>query len=116
MGGSAFAACARDVLAPELKLGTVVTLDNLATRRNAGAAEAVREARCRFLYLPPCSPGLNPIGQAFPKPKAHLRQIGARTFDDLFKALGDICSMFPPQECWTCFTPLAMPRVESGML
>lgn len=103
MDGSAFATYVRDVLTPELTPGTVVILDNLATHRNVEAAEAIRDAKCWFLYLPPYSPDLNPIEQAFSKLKAHLRKMGARTFDDLFKALGDICSMFSPQECWNYF-------------
>jgi len=37
---------------------------------------------------------------AFSKLKAHLRKIGARTFDQLFNAIADICDMFSPQECW----------------
>jgi hypothetical protein len=59
------------------------------------------------------SPDLNPpygdcmqspygqrIEQAFSKLKAHLRQIGARSFSQLFTAIGEICEMFSPQECW----------------
>jgi len=99
MDGPAFATCVRDVLAPELTPGTVVILDTLATHRNVAATKAIRAAKCWFLYLPPCSPDPNPIEQAFSKRKAHLRKMGARTFDDLFKAPGDICSMFSPQEC-----------------
>ncbi|EEE35893.1 transposase and inactivated derivative [Rhodobacteraceae bacterium KLH11] len=45
-------------------------------------------------------PNLNPVEMAFSKLKAHLRRIGARTFDALFEALGDICDMFNPNECW----------------
>ena len=82
MDGPAFATYIRDVLAPELTPGTVVILDNLATHRNVEAAEAIRAAKCWFLYLPPYSPDLNPIEQAFSKLKAQLRKIGARTFDD----------------------------------
>jgi hypothetical protein len=37
---------------------------------------------------------------AFSKLKAHLRRIGARTFDELISALGDICDLFDPKECW----------------
>lgn len=103
MDGTAFAAYIREVLVPELSPGTVVILDNLATHRNAEAAEALRQAGCWFLYLPPYSPDLNPIEQAFSKPKSHLRKIGARTFTDLFCALGDICRMFTPDECWNFF-------------
>ncbi len=100
MDGPAFATYIRDVLAPELTPGTAVILDNLVTHRNVEAAEAIRAAKCWFLYLPPYSPDLNPIEQAFSKLTAQLRKIGARTFDDLFKALGNICNMFSTQECW----------------
>ena len=103
MDGPAFAAYIRDVLVPELVPGTVVILDNLATHRNAEAAKAIKRAGCWFLYLPPYSPDLNPIEQAFSKLKAHLRKIGARTFTELFKALGDICKMFTPNESWSYF-------------
>jgi transposase len=103
MDGPAFAAYIREVLVPELAPGTVVILDNLATHRNAEAASALREAGCWFLYLPPYSPDLNPIEQAFSKLKAHLRKTGARTFTDLFQALGQICNLFSAQECWNYF-------------
>lgn len=36
---------------------------------------------------------------AFSKLKAHLRRIGARTFDALFQALGETCDLFDPHEC-----------------
>jgi transposase len=91
MDGPAFAAYVKEVLVPVLAPGTVVILDNLATHRNIAAAHALRQAGCWFLYLPPYSPDLNPIEQAFSKLKAYLRKIGARNFTDLFKALGEIC-------------------------
>ena len=46
------------------------------------------------------SPDLDPIEMAFSKLKAHLRRLGAKTLDTLFGALGDICNLFDPQECW----------------
>lgn len=101
--GLAFAAYIRHVLAPELEPGTVVVLDNLATHRNKEAEAALRAHGCWFLYLPPYSPDLNPIEQAFSKLKAHLRRIGARNFTDLFNAIGEICDLFSPQECWNYF-------------
>ena len=59
---------------------------------------------CWLLYLPPYSPDLNPIKQAFSKLKAHLRKRCARTFTDLFAAIGDICDLFTPDECWNFIT------------
>lgn len=103
MDGPAFAAWVREVLIPEIEPGTVVILDNLATHHNKQAAEALRAHRCWFLYLPPYSPDLNPIEMAFAKLKAHLRRIGARTFTDVFKAIGEVCDLFDPGECWNYF-------------
>ncbi len=88
---------------PELSPGTVVILDSLATHKNAAAAKAMRKAGCRFLFLPPYSPDLNPIEMAFSKLKAHLRRIGARSFTDIFNALSEICDLFSPEECWNYF-------------
>ena len=103
MNGEAFAACIREVLTPELEPGTVVICDNLATHKNVEAAAALREHGCWFLYLPPYSPDLNPIEMAFAKLKAHLRRLGARTFDQLFEALAEVCDLFTPDECWNYF-------------
>ena len=92
-------------LAPLLEPHTVIILDNLSVHKSAHAAQVLRDHKCWFLFLPPYSPDLNPIEMAFSKLKAHLRKIGARTFDALIKALGDICDMFSPQECW--YFPMA---------
>ena len=104
MDGAAFAAYVREVLVPEIEPGTVVICDNLATHKNAEAVAALRAHGCWFLYLPPYSPDLNPIEQAFAKLKAHLRKFSARTFSDLFEAIGDICDLFTPDGCWNFFT------------
>lgn len=103
MDGPALAANVSEVLVPETRPSTVVILDNLATHRNKEAAAALKAHGCWFLYLPPYSPDLNPIEQAFSKLKAHLRRIGARTFTDVFKAIGEVCDLFDPQECWNYF-------------
>ena len=103
MDRAAFDIYVETQLAPTLGPGDVVILDNLATHRNREAAQALRDHGCRFLCLPPYSPDLNPIGQAFSKPKAHLRRIGARPFTEVFEAIGSICSLYDPEECWNYF-------------
>ena len=90
MNGDAFAACVETRLAPAIAPGTVVILDNLSTHKNARAAQALRQRGCWFRYLPPSSPDLNPIEMAFSKLKQLLRGVGARTVDQLIKALGDV--------------------------
>ncbi len=87
-------------LAPTLNPGDVVILDNLSSHKSTKAAAALKERGAWFLFLPPYSPDLNPIEMAFAKLKAHLRRIGARTIDALWKAIGDICDLYSPQECW----------------
>jgi transposase len=86
-------------LAPILAPGTAVVLDNLSVHRSPKAAEVLKAQRCWLVPLPAYSPDLNPIEMAFPKLKAHLRRIGATTFDAVIAALGDICSLFSPDEC-----------------
>lgn len=87
-------------LAPTLSKGDVVILDNLAVHKSARAAECLKERGAWFLFLPPYSPDLNPIEMAFAKLKAHLRAAAARTFDALWKAIGNICHLFSTTECW----------------
>jgi transposase len=87
-------------LAPTLRQGDVVILDNLAVHKSERAAACLKQRGAWFLFLPAYSPDLNPIEQAFAKIKAHLRKAEARTFDALWRALGDICDLFEPQECW----------------
>jgi transposase len=87
-------------LAPTLAKGDVVILDNLAVHKSKRAAACLKERGAWFLFLPAYSPDLNPIEQAFSKLKAHLRKAGARTFEALWRAIGAICDLFEPQECW----------------
>ena len=91
-------------LAPSLERGDVVILDNLPAHKSEKAKAVLRERGAWFLFLPPYSPDLNPIEMAFSKLKAHLRRIGARTIDALWQAVGEICDLFDPDECWNYFT------------
>ena len=87
-------------LAPTLKPGDVVILDNLSSHKSLKAEAILKKRGAWFLFLPPYSPDLNPIEMAFAKLKAHLRRIGARTIDALCTAVGDICGLYSPAECW----------------
>ena len=78
----------------------MVILENLAGYKSAKAEAILRQRGAWFLFLPPYSPDLNPIEMAFAKLKAHLRRIGARTIDALWKTIGDICALYSDHECW----------------
>ena len=99
MTGDVFRAYVEQMLAPTLEPGDVVVLDNLAAHKVAGVREAIRAAGASLLYLPPYSPDLNPIEQAFAKLKALLRKAAARTRDALWDTIGTMLDQFPPQEC-----------------
>ena len=91
-------------LAPTLSKGDVVILDNLPAHKSEKAAQCLKQRGAWFLFLPAYSPDLNPIEQLFAKIKAHLRKAEARTFDALWRAIGDICDGVEAEECRNYFT------------
>ena len=91
-------------LAPELRPGDVVILDNVGFHKSERADELVRRCGAWLLFLPPYSPDLNPIEMAFSKLKALLRKKAARTFEALCDALNDICDLFDPAQCRNFFS------------
>ena len=76
------------VLAPSLRPGQVVVMDNLSSHRGPRVRETIEARGCELVYLPPYSPDLNPIEEAFAKLKALLRRAGARTREALIEAMG----------------------------
>jgi len=84
--GDAFALYVAQLLAPTLRPGQIVVLDNLSAHTRADARQAVEAVGARLLFLPPYSPDFNPIELAFAKVKAHLRGAAERTHDGLVTA------------------------------
>jgi transposase len=84
--GAAFAVYAERVLAPSLRPGHVVVLDNLSAHKREEARTAIEAAGARLLFLPPYSPDFNPIELAFAKIKEGLRAAAKRTPEDLLAA------------------------------
>jgi transposase len=76
------------VLAPALSPGRIVVMDNLASHKGSRIRELIEGRGCELMYLPPYSPDLNPIEEAFSKLKALLRKAGARTREALLEAIG----------------------------
>jgi len=104
MDGDAFVQYIETQLAPTLKKGDVVIMDNLSAHKRQEAEQAIRARGAWLLFLPPYSPDLNPIELAFSKLKAHLRRLAPRSVEDLFKAMGEICGLFKPKECKNFFS------------
>jgi transposase len=83
-----FEAYVEQVLAPALRPGQVVVMDNLAAHKGKRVRELIGGQGCELLYLPPYSPDLNPIEEAFSKVKSILRKAEARTREALVEVIG----------------------------
>ncbi len=83
---------------PELSPGDIVVMDNLSNHKGKAIRRAIEAAGAELLYLPPYSPDLNPIENAFAKLKALLRKLAERTVSGLWNAIGRILDAFTPQE------------------
>ena len=103
INGERFRAYVQQMLAPTLRPDDIVLLDNLSSHKVAGIAEAITAHGAQLVYLPPYSPDLNPIEQAFAKFKAALRQAAERTRDGLWRVIGRTLDRYSPQECRNFF-------------
>ncbi len=83
-----FEAYLERALAPSLRPGQVVVMDNLSAHKGGRVREIVEGAGCEVVYLPPYSPDLNPIEEAFSKVKGLMRRAEARTREGLVEAMG----------------------------
>lgn len=99
MNGAIFKAWVEQMLAPVLRPGDIVVMDNLPAHKVAGVRGAIEACGAELRYLPPYSPDLNPIEQAFAKLKALLRKAAERTKDGLWNTIGKLLHLFPPAEC-----------------
>jgi len=87
--GEVFTAYVQQVLCRKLQPGDVVVLDNLSAHKVEGIRELIEGCGAQLLFLPPYSPDLNPIEQAWSKFKQFLRAAKARTAEALEQAVTD---------------------------
>ena len=99
INGQSFLAYVEQFLAPSLRPGDRVVIDNLGSHKVKGVREAIEARGARLLYLPPYSPDLNPIEQLFAKLKAILRKAARRTVEGLWNAIGTALPAFGEREC-----------------
>ena len=112
LDGAAFAAWAEQQLAPALRPGQTVLLDNRSVHLDARARRAVEAAGCALRFLPRYSPDLNPIEPAFAKVKQALRRAEARTFDALVAAAGPALGAVTPADARAFFAAAGYPLPE----
>jgi transposase len=80
------------ILAPTLRRGQVVVMDNLTAHKGERIRELIEDQGCELMYLPPYSPDFNPIEEAFSKIKGLMRKAQARSREALLEAMGSAIS------------------------
>jgi len=91
------------VLAPELRPGDVVILDNLSSHKSEKARRIIESRGARMEFLPPYSPDLNPIEMIFSKVKQLLRSLACRSRDALWTAVQSVLDQITPSDAANCF-------------
>lgn len=98
-----FEAFVEQVLAPALRPGDVVVMDNLSSHKGEKIRRLIETRGASLEFLPPYSPDLNPIEMVFAKVKQLLRSLGCRTRDALWTAMQSVLDAVTPADALNCF-------------
>jgi transposase len=104
----------QEVLAPQLRRGDVVVMDNLTPHKASGVREAIESVGAELRYLPPYSPDFNPIENMWSKMKGRLRTLAARSVDSLHDAIGTALATITPSDCQGFFRHCGYPAMSKG--
>ena len=99
--GESFLAWVIQFLVRDLRPGAIVVMDNLS--KGKGVRRVIRLAGAKLFFLPPYSPDLNPIEQAFSKLKTLLRKENARTIEQVETCIAKLLRQITPTECTNYF-------------
>lgn len=102
--GAAFDLYIEQLLAPSLRPGQIVILDNLSIHLGSRVKQAIEARGCRLLFLPAYSPDFSPIEEAFSKLKSILRRAGARTREALQEAIATALDLITATDAHGWFT------------
>ena len=98
-----FEAFVEQVLLPHLQAGDVVIVDNLSSHKRARTQQLIEAAGATRVFLPPCSPDLNPIEMIFSKIKQLLRSLAYRTGEALWTAMQSVLDQGSASDAANCF-------------
>jgi transposase len=93
----------RNILAPTLKRGQIVLMDNLSVHTSKWVRELIEERGCQLWLLPSYSPDMNPIEEAFSKVKNLIRKAKARTLQALFEVTAEALRKVSQEDAWGFF-------------
>ncbi|WP_419194685.1 IS630 family transposase [Novipirellula herctigrandis] len=91
------------LLAPALRPGDILVMDNLSSHKTASVLKKIEQTGAEIWFLPPYSPDLNPIEQIFSKIKSHLRRAAVRTERKLYNAIAKAIDAVTAEDCLNCF-------------
>lgn len=98
-----FGAFVEQVLAPALRPGDIVVMDNLSSHKGRRVRELIEARGAELVFLPPYSPDLNPIEMVFSKIKQTLRGLACRTMDHLWSSMQSVLDLVSPADASNCF-------------
>ena len=116
MTGEWFVAYAQQVLAPTLRAGDIVILDNLPAHKASGAREAIEAAGARMLFLPLYSPDFNPIENSFASSNQSCEKLPPAPSQSYGTPYEMHCHALPPKSAPTTSSPLAMSQSDRILL
>ena len=91
------------LLAPSLRAGDILIMDNLSSHKDPRVIEKIEATGAEVRFLPPYSPDFNPIEQVFSKIKAYLRRAAVRTERKLYNAIAKAIQTITTEDCLNCF-------------
>ena len=98
-----FLAWVIQLLVPTLRQGDIVVMDNLSSHKAPAIRRAIKGGGAKLIFLPPDSPDLNPIEQAFAQLKTLLRKENARTLEHTSACIGKLLDRITAKECTNYF-------------
>lgn len=113
INGQCFRAYVEQQLVPVIEPGDIVVMDNLGSHKSAAIGRLIRDAGARLWYLPPYSPDLNPIEQAFAKIKHWMRIAQKRTIEETWRQVGHLIETIEPGECANYFANAGYASVKT---
>ncbi len=111
-----FEAFIQQVLAPQLRPGDLVVMDNLSSHKRQRTRQLITAAGAQLLFLPPYSPDLNPIEMIFSKIKQALRSLACRTREALWQAMQSVLDQVTACDAAHCFRHCGYATNELGTL
>jgi transposase len=107
--GEVFERFVAAVLAPSLRPGQIVVWDNLNVHKSTRARQLIEAAGCRVVFLPSYSPDFNPIEQAAASVKQALRRVGARSWEAIVAAIGEVVDTITAADARAFFAAAGFP-------